>query len=78
MAILAGTMLSCACPLAAYAQAEAAEAGAQSKAAAKRRQDPAEAPSNHSPQFDVDESALDLGLRAMLQVSLDYLHAPQR
>ena len=41
-------------------------------------QDPADAPSNHSPQFDVDESALDLGLRAMLQVSLDYLHAPQR
>src|SRR5690606_8162776 len=26
-------------------------------------EDPAEAPSNHSPRFDVDESALDLGLR---------------
>ena len=37
--------------------------------------DPATAPSNHSPQFDLDESALDLGLRAMLQVSLDYLDA---
>ncbi|MGO1540158.1 MAG: amidohydrolase [Luteimonas sp.] len=37
-------------------------------------EDPEQAPSNHSPQFDVDESALDLGLRAMLQVSLDYLH----
>ncbi|ATD66431.1 N-acyl-L-amino acid amidohydrolase [Luteimonas chenhongjianii] len=37
--------------------------------------DPATAPSNHSPQFDLDESALDLGLRAMLQVSLDYLEA---
>ena len=37
-------------------------------------EDPAAAPSNHSPRFDVDESALDLGLRAMLQVSLDYLH----
>lgn len=39
-------------------------------------EDPAEAPSNHSPHFDVDESALDLGLRAMLQLSLDYLHTP--
>jgi len=36
--------------------------------------DPATAPSNHSPQFNMDESALDLGLRAMLQVTLDYLH----
>ena len=38
--------------------------------------DPVTAPSNHSPQFTLDESALDLGLRAMLQVALDYLHAP--
>ncbi|WP_064747369.1 M20 family metallopeptidase [Lysobacter antibioticus] len=36
--------------------------------------DPATAPSNHSPQFKLDESSLDLGLRAMLQVTLDYLH----
>ncbi|NZA25087.1 amidohydrolase [Luteimonas sp. SJ-92] len=36
-------------------------------------EDPVTAPSNHSPQFDVDEAALDLGLRAMLQVALDYL-----
>ncbi|MCI2245035.1 M20 family metallopeptidase [Xanthomonas sp. PPL568] len=35
--------------------------------------DPATAPSNHSPQFLLDETALDVGLRAMLQVSLDYL-----
>ncbi|UYB52873.1 M20 family metallopeptidase [Xanthomonas sp. AM6] len=35
--------------------------------------DPATAPSNHSPQFLLDESALDVGLRALLQVSLDYL-----
>ncbi|TKS55146.1 amidohydrolase [Luteimonas yindakuii] len=35
--------------------------------------DAASAPSNHSPKFDVDESALDLGLRAMLQATLDYL-----
>ena len=39
--------------------------------------DPATAPSNHSPQFLLDESALDLGLRAMLQLSLDYLHGAQ-
>ena len=37
-------------------------------------QDPATAPSNHSPEFFLDESALDLGLRALLQMSLDYLH----
>ncbi|RMH93798.1 amidohydrolase [Lysobacter pythonis] len=36
--------------------------------------DPASAPSNHSPLFKLDESALDIGLRAMLQMSLDYLH----
>lgn len=36
--------------------------------------DPATAPSNHSPQFMLDESSLDLGLRAMLQVALDALH----
>ena len=39
--------------------------------------DPATAPSNHSPRFKLDESALDLGLRALLQVTLDYLHQPQ-
>ncbi|WP_254460215.1 M20 family metallopeptidase [Xanthomonas sacchari] len=37
--------------------------------------DPATAPSNHSPQFLLDETALDVGLRALLQVSLDYLGA---
>ena len=36
--------------------------------------DPATAPSNHSPLFKLDESSLDLGLRALLQVTLDYLH----
>ena len=40
-------------------------------------QDPAKAASNHSPEFFVDEASLDVGLRAMLQVALDYLHAPQ-
>ena len=39
--------------------------------------DPATAPSNHSPKFKLDESSLDLGLRAMLQVALDYLNAPK-
>ena len=34
-----------------------------------------QAPSNHSPEFFLDESALDVSLRAMLQVTLDYLHA---
>ncbi|AKC86649.1 amidohydrolase [Pseudoxanthomonas suwonensis] len=36
--------------------------------------DPATAPGNHSPEFLLDETALDVGLRALLQVSLDYLH----
>ncbi|MDI2097265.1 amidohydrolase, partial [Klebsiella pneumoniae] len=36
--------------------------------------DPATAPANHSPKFLLDEKALDVGLRALLQVSLDYLH----
>lgn len=40
-------------------------------------QDPRTAPSNHSPAFFVDESALALGTRAMLQVALDYLGAAQ-
>ncbi len=39
--------------------------------------DPATAPSNHSPQFLLDEASLDVGLRALLQVSLDYLHQGQ-
>ena len=41
--------------------------------ATPKGQDPNTAPSNHSPQFFLDESALPLGTRAMLQVSLDYL-----
>jgi amidohydrolase len=40
-------------------------------------QDAVTAPSNHSPEFFLDESALDVGLRAMLQVTLDYLHGAQ-
>ncbi|WNH48413.1 M20 family metallopeptidase [Stenotrophomonas aracearum] len=38
--------------------------------------DPATAPANHSPKFLLDEKALDVGLRALLQVSLDFLNAP--
>jgi amidohydrolase len=37
--------------------------------------DPATAPINHSPQFLLDEQALETGSRAMLQVALDYLSA---
>jgi amidohydrolase len=36
--------------------------------------DPVKAPGNHSPQFLLDEGALDVGVRTMLQVALDYLH----
>ncbi|HST46110.1 MAG TPA: amidohydrolase [Luteimonas sp.] len=39
-------------------------------------QDPLKAPSNHSPEFFLDESALELGVRALLQITLDYLVAP--
>lgn len=38
--------------------------------------DPATAPRNHSPEFMLDESALDVGFRALLQVALDYLQQP--
>jgi amidohydrolase len=36
-------------------------------------QDAAKAPSNHSPKFYIDESGLELGLRAMLGLAVDYL-----
>lgn len=45
--------------------------------ATPKGQDAGKAASNHSPEFFLDESALDLGLRSMLQVSLDYLHGAQ-
>jgi amidohydrolase len=38
--------------------------------------DPAKAPINHSPQFMLDEQSLEVGVRAMLQVAVDYLAAP--
>ncbi|TDK23075.1 amidohydrolase [Luteimonas aestuarii] len=34
--------------------------------------DPKTAPSNHSPEFYLDEGSLDVGFRAMLQVVMDY------
>ena len=39
--------------------------------------DPVTAPSNHSPEFMLDEASLDVGLRALLQVTLDYLEKPK-
>ena len=41
--------------------------------ATKAGEDPATAPSNHSPKFFLDEGALGVGSEAMLQASLDYL-----
>ena len=40
--------------------------------ATPKDQDPLKAPSNHSPEFFLDEEALKVGTRAMLQVVLDY------
>ena len=36
--------------------------------------DTATVANNHSPQFLLDEESLDVGFRALMQVSLDYLH----
>lgn len=36
-------------------------------------QDPAKAPSNHSPQFYLDEGSLPIALRSLLGVTVDYL-----
>lgn len=41
--------------------------------ATKVGEDPATAPTNHSPRFFLDEGALGVGSEAMLQASLDYL-----
>jgi amidohydrolase len=40
--------------------------------------DPAQAPSNHSPLFFLDEGSLPVGLRAMLGVAVDYLQGTKR
>jgi amidohydrolase len=41
-------------------------------------QDASKAPSNHSPKFFIDESGLELGLRAMLGVTVDFLQGGGR
>jgi amidohydrolase len=38
-------------------------------------QDAARAPSNHSPRFSIDESALKLGVRTLLHMTVDYMSA---
>ncbi|MCA3131919.1 MAG: amidohydrolase [Betaproteobacteria bacterium] len=38
-------------------------------------QDAAKAPSNHSPKFSIDESALKLGVRTLLHMTVDYMQA---
>jgi amidohydrolase len=43
--------------------------------ATPKEQDGAKAPSNHSPEFFLDEGALKVGTRGMLQVVLDYQSA---
>jgi amidohydrolase len=40
--------------------------------------DAAQAPSNHSPKFFLDESGLDLAVRALLGVAVDYLQGTPR
>ena len=41
-------------------------------------QDPASAPDNHSDLFFVDEAGIQVGLRSLLHVAVDYLHAQGR
>jgi amidohydrolase len=45
--------------------------------ATPKGQDANTAPSNHSPQFFLDESALNIGTRSLLQVATDYLEKNQ-
>jgi len=40
-------------------------------------QDADQAPSNHSPLYFVDESSLEVGVRAMADAAVDYLNAPR-
>jgi amidohydrolase len=41
-------------------------------------QNAAQAPSNHSPYFFLDEGSLELGVRALLEVAVDYLQGTTR
>ena len=38
-------------------------------------QDPAKAPSNHSPKFYIDEAGLGIGVRALANLACDFLEA---
>jgi amidohydrolase len=40
-------------------------------------QDPAAAPKNHSPNFFVDEGALPVGVKALVNLTVDYLSGKQ-
>ena len=40
--------------------------------------DPSTAPSNHSPRFYVDESALLLGVRSLAHLTIDYLQKNEK
>jgi amidohydrolase len=40
--------------------------------------DPAKAPSHHTPDFMMDERSMLVGLKAMLQVTVDYMYAPAK
>lgn len=40
--------------------------------------DPAKAPSHHTPDFMMDERSMLTGLKAMLQVTIDYMYAPKK
>jgi len=39
-------------------------------------QDPAKAPSHHTPDFMIDEKGFITGIKAMLNVTVDYMYAP--
>ena len=39
---------------------------------------PTSAPDNHSDLFFVDEAGIQVGLRSLLHVAVDYLQAPER
>lgn len=40
--------------------------------------DPAKAPSHHTPDFMMDERSMLTGLKAMLQLTVDYMYAPKK
>lgn len=40
--------------------------------------DPTKAASHHTPDFMMDEGSMSVGLRAMLQLTLDYMYAPKK